>query len=300
MKSPLVTIILINYNGFNNTKECVNSLLGLTYDNYKILIVDNGSTDGSFIKLKEKFSNKLDLIETKKNLGFSGGNNFGTKYALKNKSDFILLLNNDTVVEKDFLEYLVSEMINESSIGVTIPKIYYYKKNIVWSAGGYISKLRGTGITYGNFSDSLTKDQKKVVNFGSGCCLLIRAEVLEQIGGMDENYFLYVEDADLSKKVTYTGAKILYVPKSKIYHKVNSCPKRNDSFLPLYYTTRNRLYFSKKNLHSWFFLVFIYLATTMFIKGIYWLITNQKRKTSIVIKAFYDFFSGKMGKSQIN
>lgn len=300
MQLPLVTIILLNYNGYEDTKECLHSLSELSYPNFKVMIVDNCSTDGSFIKLNENYSDFATIIKSEKNLGFSGGNNLGIRYAFENSSEYVLLLNNDTVVEKDFLDCLIDEMLNSSNIGCAIPKIYYYKKKIIWSAGGYISKTKGTGITYSKMIDKGENEKSTTVSFGSGCCMLVRADVLKKIGEMDENYFLYVEDADLCKSITEAGYDILYVPNSRIYHKVNSSSKKENKLIPIYYNTRNRLYFSRKWLGGWYYVVVVYLTITMWCKILFWIVTNQKEKIKIILKAFSDFYSGRMGKATIS
>ena len=159
--SPSVAIIILNWNNWQDTVQCLESLSQIDYPNYQIVVVDNGSTDDSVLQLKQIF-NGISLFETERNLGFSGGVNFGIEQA--KTSDLILLLNNDTLVEKDFLTGLVRKITSNDTIGLVGGKIYYYEaaecdafirqladvqsikglhsnRNKIWSAGGGISKL---------------------------------------------------------------------------------------------------------------------------------------------------------------
>src|ERR1035437_2216086 len=129
---PKVFIVLLNWNGFNDTVECVNSIKKISYGNYEIIIVDNES-ENDFEKLENIYSNEIILIRSDVNLGFAGGNNLGIKYALKNDADFVLLLNNDTTVDPDFLDGLIKSGI-EKEFGIVAPKILnYYFPKIIWS-----------------------------------------------------------------------------------------------------------------------------------------------------------------------
>lgn len=250
-KEANVHIILLNYNGYEDTVECIKSICKINYNNYKIILVDNNSSDGSQIELLKYLSQneKVHFIQSEKNLGFSGGNNIGIKWALNNGADYICLLNNDTVVEKDFLINLVTEMEKNSDIGVAAGKIMYFKeKDIIWSAGGYINEVKALGCHYGiNIKDNEQFNSKRELTFLTGCLQLIRKSVFEEIGLYDDEYFLYMEDVDFCKRVIESGYKLSYIPTSKIYHKVSASTGGDESPLQLYYMTRNRILFNKKN-----------------------------------------------------
>ena len=250
-KQPSVSIVLLNYNGYNDTIECIKSLKNITYNNYKIVIVDNNSTDNSEIEIKKFIKNddNIQFIQSYKNLGFSGGNNIGIRYALENNADYICLLNNDTIVETNFLSELVNSMEKDNKIGVAAGKIMYFEdKDIIWSAGGFISEIKSLGEHYGiDIKDSKQFDDTIEVSFLTGCLQLIRKEVFEEIGMYDDIYFLYMEDLDFCKRVTRKGYKLMYIPQSKIYHKVSASIGGFESPLQLYYVTRNRILFNKKN-----------------------------------------------------
>lgn len=222
-KQPSVSIVLLNYNGYNDTIECIKSLKNITYNNYKIVIVDNNSTDNSEIEIKKFIKNddKIQFIQADKNLGFSGGNNIGIRYALENNADYICLLNNDTIVETNFLSELVNSMEKDNKIGVAAGKIMYFEdKDIIWSAGGFISEIKSLGEHYGiDTKDSKKFDDTIEVSFLTGCLQLIRKEVFEEIGMYDDRYFLYMEDVDFCKRATRKGYKLMYIPQSKCIYR---------------------------------------------------------------------------------
>lgn len=294
---PLVWIVLLNYKGCQDTIECIESLEQITYPNYRIIVVDNDSKDGSEETLRNKFPQHI-IIQSGDNLGFSGGNNVGIKYALENRADYILLLNNDTLVEPNFLEPLVEESEKDKSIGIAAGKInYYYDKNIIWAAGGYISEIKGCGYHYGiNQEDLGQYDIRQEVSFLTGCIQLIKREVLEKVGLYDEDYFLYMEDVDYCCRVKKTGFKLMYVPKSKIYHKVSASTGEN-SPLMLYYMNRNRLLFIRKNykvfLNNMLFYIFFFLSRIINVRV-------YKQNTRFIIRGIKDYYKGHWGKQDFN
>jgi len=298
MNEPLVYIVTLNWNGFSDTYELIESLTKITYKNFKIIVVDNNSANDEAEKIENLCRGKAHLIKCKENLGFSGGNNVGIKYSLEKKADYILLLNNDTTVEPDFLEILLKTFETYSQAGIVAPRINYYNEpKKIWSEGGKVSWLRGSGFAY---SDKLETEVNRIdrsVTFVSGCCMLIKSEVFSKIGLFDENYFLYTEDTDFCIRAVKAGYKIYLTPGSKIFHKVNMSTKGSYSTLPLYYTTRNRLYFAKKNFPKFYFITVTYIFLTMILKSIKWILTGKLKNIAAVQKAFYDFFFGKMGKT---
>ena len=236
-KNPKVSIIVLNWNGWKDTIECLKSLNKITYSNYEIIIVDNGSTDES-VKCLEKLK-KIKLILNKENLGFAEGNNVAIRRVLKeNKSDFILLLNNDTVVEKNFLTKLVKTAQKEKKIGIVGPKIYYHdKRNVIQSAGSKIN------LYLGKFP-RVKSEKNTAVDFVIGACLLIKTEVIRKIGLLDKRYFLLFEDTDWCFRAQKAGYLVLYVPNSTIWHKTSQSVKKISE---VYYYTRNLFWFEFKH-----------------------------------------------------
>jgi GT2 family glycosyltransferase len=281
--TPLVYIILVNYKSVEHTIECIKSLRQITYSNYKIIVVDNDSKDHSVERLKE-YEKGFVLIESKSNTGFAGGNNLGIDYATQNNADYVLLLNNDTTVEPNFLDELIKR--TDPKIGINIGKIlFYYDRSMLWYAGGKINKLKGSTDVNGFEKDNGKYDKEEYVTFASGCCMLISQEILNKVGMLREDYFLYFEDTDYCAKVLANGYEILYCPKSIIYHK-ESISTVKESFDFLYYITRNRLYFIKDNIGGINKLI-SYLYSTIFIL-IKAIIKNQDKLP--IIRAYKDFF----------
>ena len=239
-KNPKVSIIILNWNGWKDTLDCLKSLNKITYLNYEIIIVDNGSTDESVKHLKKL--EEIKFISNRKNLGFAGGNNTAIRHIIeKGESEFILLLNNDTIAEKDFLSELVNAAQVEKKAGILGPKIYYSdyqsKKNIIQSAGSKIN------LYLGKFP-RVKSEKNTAVDFVIGACLLIKTEVIRKIGLLDKRYFLLFEDTDWCFRAQKAGYSVLYVPNSTIWHKTSQSVKKISE---VYYYTRNLFWFEFKH-----------------------------------------------------
>jgi GT2 family glycosyltransferase len=260
-----VAISLLNFNGKESTLECLRSLNSIKHENFKltIVVVDNGSSDDSASAILN-FCQKLDrqinfkFIQNEKNLGFSGGHNKAVKYALKNEADYVLILNNDTHVDKNFLAELFKVAESDNEIGILSPKIYFasgfefhknkYSKSelgkVLWYAGGEMDWANIVGYHRGvDEVDDGQFDKIEEIELATGCCMLIKKEVFEKIGSLSNEYFLYYEDADLSVRAKKKSYKIMYVPKSIIWHKNAGSVGGSGSALQDYYITRNRLLF---------------------------------------------------------
>lgn len=251
-----IYISILHFNTPKETNECLESLSKINSAgmDVKVVVIDNASREK--YSLPKGTSSSVHLIRSEVNLGFAGGHNKGILYGLSKGAEFILILNNDTILEKDFLKELLSPM-NSEKIGVTVPKIYFTKGHefhkerysnsetgkIFWYAGGIIdwqnviSSHRGVDEV-----DKGQYDKMEPTEFATGACLLIKREVLEKTKGFDERYFLYYEDGDLNMKVKRLGYKILYVPKSIVWHN-NAGSSGSGSTLQDYYISRNRLLF---------------------------------------------------------
>lgn len=246
MTLPKVALIILTWNGKDDTIECLESLKKITYKNYEIIIVDNASKDNVSQIINENYP-YVKLITNSTNRGFSGGNNDGLNYALKTDADYFLLLNNDVIVAPDFLDKLIMFAETDPKIGIVSPLIYYYDRpSIVWSAG---LKIRLLGLY--NLMNFIGKDDKNIpeifnpqVVSGAGLC--VKREVVEKIGLLDELYFTYCEDVDFCYRARFAGYEIFTVKSSKIWHKVSA--STGGSFNPLnqYFMARGRSIFIKK------------------------------------------------------
>lgn len=260
MEYPKVSIIMLNWNGLADTIECLESLKKLTYPNYEVIVVDNGSTGNDAQVLEEKFGDYIHLIKNDKNYGFGGGNNIGMKYALDNShADYLLLLNNDTIVDPEFLTELVKVAETDPVIGMAVSKIYlYHRPNRLETVGGKINMWRGQCSRIG-WMQSDTKQYEKVRELDGAAInsLLITKGVIQNIGFFDESYFIYLDDADYCVRVRRAGYKIVYVPKAKIWHKVGRSSRRV-SGLPYYYLARNNFRFMRKHATRWQYRCFLF------------------------------------------
>lgn len=261
MKSVFISIL--NFNGNNNTLTCVESLKKIYIPDFKltILVIDNNSSERLGLQSELLGKIQLKVIKSKENLGFSGGHNVGIKYALENGADYVLILNNDTYVDKNFIEELLQVAEADNDVGILIPKIYfapgfefhkdrYSQKDlgkVLWYAGGNMDWANVIGHNRGvDIVDIGQFDKIEETELATGCCMMIKKEAFDKVGMFDNKYFLYYEDADLTTRVRKNGFKIVYIPKSIIWHKNAGSTGGSGSALQDYYITRNRLLFGIK------------------------------------------------------
>ena len=206
-----VAVILLNWNGYQDTYECLKSLETLSYPNFHVFLVDNDSSDDSFTKLKKdqesgKFNVGLTCIQSGGNLGCAGGNNVGIKRAYEQGFDYYWMLNNDTYVDPDALSTLVEVIENDKKVGIVGSKIYYADTKLLWFAGGSVNPYIGTSKMIGiEEEDKGQYDEQKEVDFIVGCSMLFNREVIESIGYLEEDYFIYYEDTDWNLRAKKAG-----------------------------------------------------------------------------------------------
>jgi len=250
MSFPKVSVILVNWNNFKDTAECLESLRQVTYPNCGVVVVDNGSEGDDPRLIRERFGDHVTVIENDKNYGFAEGCNIGMKDALARGADYIVLLNNDTLVAPDFLEEPVSVAESDQAVGVAGGKIYCYEApRVVWSAGGFINywtgrtPIRGRGeVDRGQF------EEIPAVDWVCCCFMFISSKVLQTVGTLDNRFFFSWEDVDLCVRAARRGFKVLFVPQSKIWHK-GFAPGKQKRLrgLPVYYAVRGHFIFMEKH-----------------------------------------------------
>lgn len=258
-----VGIVVLNYKSAIETVECLKSLdrLRLPADyELRITVIDNHSEDKSIAVLSKLTTPAFKLVESQKNYGFAGGNNRGIKLALEEDCDWVLLLNNDTLVDRNLLINFAKGIEDGNQMGLVTPKIYFapgyefhkdrYPKSlqgrVIWSAGGKMDWRNCFGKNIG--VDDLDRGQyeeEKEVDFATGACLFISKKTLKKVGYLNEKYFMYFEDVEYCQRVKEAGLKIVYFPKVVIWHKV-ARSSGIGSDLNDYYLTRNRLLFGLK------------------------------------------------------
>jgi len=223
MNQPKVSIVILNWNGMIDTIECIESLKKIDYKNYEIVIVDNASTGDDIKVLTEKYGDSIHLIANKQNLGFPEGCNVGMRYAFNNNAMYSLLLNNDVIVDSKFLSSLVEVAESDKKIGIIGSKIYYYyQPDKIQAAGGKIIWWLGFLMTYGEEIDKGQYDKIAERDYLYGTSMMIKKDVVEKISYMDPFYFFGVEEYDYCTRAKKAGFKIIYVPESKVWHKVGA------------------------------------------------------------------------------
>lgn len=287
MINTKISIIILNWNGKKMTEECLNSLIPQINNNFEIIVIDNGSTDGSSKYLKKKFP-KIKIIESSINRGYAGGSNLGVRNA---KGNYILILNNDIILDKKFLQEIWKHKDDADILGV---KNYYYdKKNILWSIGSRVNKFTMKASLVGNkIEDKGQLDDFKVEQIvGSG--MLINKKVINKINFLDENYFCYYEETEWQTRAKNSGFTISWIPSAKLWHKVGFSTGGGRSPTSAYYLVRNRAYYIQK-WSKWKIIAYSYWLFEIFARILYGLIKNKKY-SEMSLKGAMDFLRRKKG-----
>ncbi len=297
-----VAIIVLNWNGEKDTLACLASLTRLDYPAYEIIVIDNGSVDNSVPAIRANYP-QVTLIENNDNMGYVGGNNIGLEYARRAGANFALLLNNDTEVDPKFLGLLVKAAQEDPAVGIAGPTIYYFgQPATVWSAGGVIDWTQGSTrmvglneIDQGQFGAA-----PRPVDFVTGCALLIRMTLVDQIGPLDARFFAYYEEVEWCVRAARAGFRICLVPTAKIWHKISPLA-REASPQVHYYMTRNKLLFLKLShahlvpwLNTWLDYGRTLLSWTLKPK---WRCKTPQRRA--MVRAILDYGRGHFGRVDI-
>ena len=239
---PHVGIIVLNWNGCADTIACIESIKKISYPSYSLIIIDNGSTDGSEIKIRQQFP-EITILQTGKNLGFAGGINAGLKYGLEKGMDYLLALNNDTVIDPEAVGELIRVAISDKQFGLLSSKIYYFRRpDMIWYAGATFNTFLGWGRHRGfDERDDGQYDSIEETERPSGCSMMVTREFCEKVGLLNEDYFCYCEEVDWGLRGKKAGFKIIYVPASKVWHKVSNSTGGIQTAVYLYYSVRNTL-----------------------------------------------------------
>lgn len=287
-----VGIVIVNYNGLAYQNDCIRSFYNMDYLDFDVIVVDSASKDNSIKMLLDEFPNTIVLEQTE-NVGVAKGNNIGIRYALENKYEYILLSNNDIVVDEKMLGILMN---NVSQKRIVVPKIYYFTpSNMLWYAGGKMNWKKVNGDHIGDHEmDEGQYNNSKNVTYAPTCCMLLHYSVFEKIGYEDENYFMYFDDTDLCARIVEKGYVIRYVPAAYLWHKVSSSLGGGKSKTGTYYHNRNKLYFAnkyKKNIKLIDRIrIYFYGITKLIISMIY------KKYNREIYYAYIDYFNANMGR----
>ena len=289
-----IAIIIVNWKQYELTINCLLSLQKLEYKNWKVILVDNESNFEKINKIKSDF-NKVEVIESKENLGFASANNLGIKYAIKNKFEYVMLLNNDTEVNKKFLSPLFNSFQNDNSLGAVQPLIMNYNNRAkVWNAGGYLNNFFGFPYT-----NKKLNNKNQQIDWITGCCILLKTKVIKKAGLMDEDFFAYYEDVDWSLRIKKLGYKLDVVESSVIFH--HGTKSSNDSNLegnlsPFvhYLNIRNHIYLVKKHSDKFNFIgVLFYQFLKILFYSIYFILRLRFSKLNMVYRGLNDGINNK-------
>lgn len=236
---PLVSVVVVNWNGASFLEECLDSLLCQSYPHYEVLVVDNGSTDCSVEMIRQKYADRVALLTSPTNLGFAGGNNLGIRAA---KGTYILLLNNDASADDGWIEALVRGAESNERIGMCASKIYIRGAAGILDSAGLLVSRDGIGRGRGRLERDRTEfSREEEVFIPSGCAALYRRSMLDQIGLFDEDFFAYCDDTDLGLRGRLAGWRCWYVPTAIVYHQYSGSTSPH-SPLKAFLVERNRIW----------------------------------------------------------
>jgi len=298
MKSSNIAVVLVNWNQYYLTRNCILSILNCSFKDFEIFLVDNASEDNSSKKLKKEFNN-ISFIQNKRNLGFTGANNIAIKEAIRRKFEYIMLLNNDTEVKYNFFEPLLLSLKKDKKLAAVQPLILNFKnKNIVWNFGGKFNNFFGYVATMnkGVNKSKIKENEIENTEWITGCCFLFRSEIIEKIGMFDNYFFVYYEDADLSIRIKEAGYEIGLQKNSEIYHHEGASWKfkklnKEGKISPFtrYLTIRNHIYFIQKHQKKFnFFGKWIYQFFKIFLFSFYFIFRMRFEKLGMVYKGLID------------
>lgn len=294
MKYPKVSILILNFNGLPDTIECINSLKKISYTNYEVLVLDNGSSNNEYLKLKNnvKWNNKIiKFYRSPINLGFSGGMNFLLDIVSSNSySKYVLLLNNDITVEKDFLKYLVNKFVNNPDIAIVSSQIVKYDDNKIIDGLGLSYYKCGLSFAINRGQKINSKIEDKIFTVGAGCALY-RMDILNNVKSVnneyfDEEFFMYAEDLDLGFRLLHLGLSSIYEERSLVYHKGGASSSKNKDFAN-YCSLRNALFVIFKNYPTKVLMKYlIYILMAQFMMMVLYI---KRKKFFIFVKAYVSF-----------
>ena len=268
MNYPKIFIIVLNWNGKEVLRECLESIEKIDYPNYEVIVVDNGSTDGSQKAVKEEFP-YVHLIENDKNEGVAEGENIGIRYALEKGTDYVFITNNDVTLDKNLLRELLKVAERDDKIGIVGPIVYWANDpERIQFSGGMINWKKGQGHLLE--AGKIDKGQHSVKNVDYVGLVFVSSGILEKVGLYNSKYFAYWEDAELCTRVKKAGYKVICTSDAKVWHKGSYTIKKISGFYE-YYNTRNAFLFMKEyatriqfiSFILWFFVVNFWFTSGM-------------------------------------
>jgi GT2 family glycosyltransferase len=296
-----VACVILNWNGGPDTLHCLESIYGSAGVSIEVIVVDNGSIDNSPGEIAARFPHAM-LIRQNKNTGVAAGFNTGIRQALTNRRDFVFLLNNDAVVEPHTIATLLKEIEMRSSAGMITPRIMDgLRQGRMWFDGGE-RNLFGDFVHRGMNRRPDPDTATRASAFATGCAMLLRSRVFTEIGGFDESYFAYSEDADFSVRARQNGWEIFHAPQAVVVHYPSSSIKRNaGKWLRDYYVTRNKLRLLHHDLPfvPWSIFLVFFLVTGILAPSLYFCLRGEWRRIRGVVGGVEDFMGGRFGERSV-
>ena len=284
---PRVAVIVLTWNGKTLTLDCLESLSRLEYANVEVILVDNGSTDGTVPAVRDAYGSRVNIIENERNMGFSGGNNAGIRRALENGADYVLLLNNDTIVDPGLIDGLLAGITAEPDIGVAGAKIFYASPpDQIWFAGGEVFLSKGTTRHIGiREKDVGQYEEPREVDYVTGCALMARRDVFETIGALDPTFVAYYEDVDFCMRAKRAGYRVVYVPFGKVWHKISSSTGGQASAAKISQKLRSTLIFFRRyaSWYHWLTIPFFFAADV--VRIFFLIVAGRIRDTGAAVKS---------------
>lgn len=258
-----IGIVTVLYNSSTVLGDFFETLSQQTFKDFVLYIIDNKSPDDSLSKSKELAKTYQEsfmsvIVENDDNYGIAAGNNIGVKRAFEDNCEFILLSNNDVVLNNDCISLLLNK-IQETDVDMIVPKIFFYDEPLIWMAGGYFTKFSGGTRHIGNMKKDCPEYNKyQLISYAPTCVMLIKKESFEKVGYFDEKFFVYFDDTDWIYRSRQRGLQLAYLPEAVVYHKESTSTGGQQSDFTIYYQLRNHVYFCKKNFskyHYWLFVM---------------------------------------------
>lgn len=293
---PFVAVVIINYNGYELTRDCLRSFTLVNYSSYDLIVVDNASYDNSVPILRQEFPH-VHYVESSMNAGFTGGNNLGIRKARELGAEYVFFINNDTVVSDNILKELVNFALSNPDVGIVGPLTFYYDaKDIISFGGGHIN--RNTGMYRQlNKGRKLQELKDKVINcnFIEGAAMFMRTDLALEVGGFSNVYFLTSEESELCVRVADKGYRLAVITSCSVWHKISQSLK-GGSTLRDYYIFRNKLLFVKRNALNFG----VFDLTALFLVYLKCFASSVRRDRNLaaakgILLGVLDFFAGVTG-----
>ncbi len=281
---PSLAVIVVNWNGRDLLPDCIGSLLSNGYDPLRIILVDNGSEDDSVAFCRDAFPS-VEIVASPDNTYWAGGNNLGLRHLAGHPdADFVLLLNNDTVVPEGSLRTLVDALADDPSAWAAGPRILYAAEpSRIWYDGGIVGRYSGW-VRHDGIRQTAGRRgfETRHVDFVTGCALLLRREAIAAIGELDERYTLYAEDTDYCLRIREAGGRILHVPRSIVLHKV-SASVGDASPRKFYLRSRSHIRLLKRHWHGWRRLPLVPSQVAYFLGHAVWHLWHGRRSVAFAL-----------------